>query len=96
MEVSLQRQGKKEKNDQKKLRTLDRPICLLTGIKMLLQDNLRLRILDRSVCVVIRIELLFKENKDIKKGSKLGEMLIKHTIPQSGLMQRFMKYKLAY
>ena len=49
-----------EKRNQKKLKMFNRPICLLTGMKLLLQDNLKLRTFDQSICLVIRIRLLMK------------------------------------
>ena len=53
LKFPLQRPGGKDKKVQKKLRMFNKPICVLTGKEMLLQDSLKRRIFDRSTCLPI-------------------------------------------
>ena len=71
---SSEARRKKNKNVLKKLKMFNRPVCVLTGKEILLQDSLKVPIYDRPICLLIGFKLLLQENKIHKKDSISGEI----------------------
>ena len=49
-----------------KVRIYDRPVCLLTAIEIVLQDNMKVRIYDKPVCLLTAIEILLQDTLKVR------------------------------